>query len=154
MIQIYTDGATKGNPGPGGYGAIILYGKHQKRISGGFRKTTNNRMELLAVIKAIETLKSTHEIEVISDSKYVVNSINKWVYGWEMSNFTTCKNPDLWRRYVEVSKPHAIQCTWVKGHAGNHFNEIADKLASNAAYNDRENIDVEYEKLIQDDKSN
>ena len=135
MIEIYTDGASSGNPGPGGYGVILRSGRHYKELSEGFRKTTNNRMELLAVIKALEAIKSPGQTVVIySDSKYVIDAIDKkWVYGWLQKGFKDKKNKDLWLRYLDVSKLHNIKFIWVRGHAGHKENERCDELAV-AAY--------------------
>ncbi|MDP9048969.1 MAG: ribonuclease HI [Bacteroidota bacterium] len=134
MIEIFTDGASSGNPGPGGYGAILRSGNHYKELSEGFRKTTNNRMELLAVIKALEALKSPNQTVVIySDSKYVIDAIDKrWVYGWLQKGFKDKKNKDLWLRYLDVAKKHNIKFIWVRGHAGHKENERCDELAVNA----------------------
>jgi len=135
MIEIYTDGASSGNPGPGGYGVILRSGKHYKELSEGFRKTTNNRMELLAVIKALEALKSPGQTVVIySDSKYVIDAIDqKWVYSWLQKGFKDKKNKDLWLRYLDIAKQHNIKFIWVRGHAGHKENERCDELAV-AAY--------------------
>jgi len=134
MIEIFTDGAASGNPGPGGYGVVLRSGKHYKELSQGFRKTTNNRMELLAVIKALEALKAPNqEVVICSDSKYVIDAIEKrWVYGWVQKGFKDKKNKDLWMRYLEVSKLHNIKFKWVKGHAGHPENERCDELAVQA----------------------
>ena len=134
MIEIFTDGAASGNPGPGGYGVVLRSGKHYKELSQGFRKTTNNRMELLAVIKALEALKAPNqEVVICSDSKYVIDAIEKrWVYGWVQKGFKDKKNKDLWMRYLEVSKLHHIKFKWVKGHAGHPENERCDELAVQA----------------------
>jgi ribonuclease HI len=131
MIEIFTDGSSSGNPGPGGYGAILRSGSHYKELSEGFRKTTNNRMELLAVIKALEALKSPNQdVMLYSDSKYVIDSIEKkWVYGWYKKGFAGKKNKDLWLRYLAVSKLHNIKFNWVRGHAGHPENERCDQLA-------------------------
>ncbi|GAA4310852.1 ribonuclease HI [Mucilaginibacter gynuensis] len=131
MIELFTDGASSGNPGPGGYGAILRSGKHYKELSAGYRKTTNNRMELMAVIKGLEALKSPNQtVTVYSDSKYVIDSIEKkWVYGWVQKGFKDKKNKDLWLRYLELSKLHNIRFVWVKGHAGHPENERCDQLA-------------------------
>ncbi len=131
MIEIFTDGASSGNPGPGGYGAILRSGKHYKELSEGFRKTTNNRMELLAVIKALEALKSPNQdVLLYSDSKYVIDAIEKrWVHGWLQKGFAGKKNKDLWLRYLEVSKLHKIKFIWVRGHNGHPENERCDQLA-------------------------
>ena len=133
-VSIYTDGASRGNPGRGGYGAVLIYGNHQKEISKGFKNTTNNRMELLAVIDALALLKESCEVEIYSDSKYVVDSIEKrWVDGWVKKGFKDKKNPDLWRKFLEVRKIHKIKMIWVKGHNGHPLNERCDQLATAAA---------------------
>jgi ribonuclease HI len=131
MIEIFTDGASSGNPGPGGYGVILRSGKHYKELSAGYRKTTNNRMELLAVIKGLEAIKSINQsVTVYSDSKYVIDAIEKkWVYGWLQKGFKDKKNKDLWLRYLDISKLHTIKFTWVRGHAGHPENERCDVLA-------------------------
>ncbi|MHB8209447.1 ribonuclease HI [Mucilaginibacter sp.] len=131
MIEIFTDGASSGNPGPGGYGVILRSGQHYKELSEGFRKTTNNRMELLAVIKGLEAIKAPkQDVMIFSDSKYVIDSIEKrWVYGWVQKGFKDKKNKDLWLRYLEVSKLHNIKFTWVRGHNGHPENERCDELA-------------------------
>ena len=131
MIEIFTDGASSGNPGPGGYGVILRSGKHYKELSQGFRKTTNNRMELLAVIKGLEALKNLkQDVTIYSDSKYVIDAIEKkWVQGWLKKGFAGKKNKDLWLRYLEVSKLHQIRFVWVRGHAGHPENERCDELA-------------------------
>ena len=145
-IVAYTDGSSLGNPGPGGFGCILLETekKVKKEISQGFRLTTNNRMELLAVITALETLKFTNtEITIITDSKYVVDAVEKrWVFGWVQKNFKGKKNSDLWRRFLDVYKTHRVKFQWIKGHAGHHWNEEADKLAV-AAANDSANFKVD-----------
>lgn len=137
-ITIYTDGAAKGNPGNGGYGAVMLSGNHRKELSEGFIKTTNNRMELLSVIVALEQIKSDGaDVTIFSDSKYVVDSVEKrWVFGWEKKGFAKKKNVDLWKRYLKVHKRHNIKFQWVKGHAGNPLNERCDQLAVAAALGD------------------
>ena len=134
-IIIYTDGSAKGNPGRGGYGVVMLSGKHRKEISKGFLLTTNNRMELLAVIVGIENVKKLNsEIVVYSDSKYVVNAIEKgWLFDWQKKNFKGKKNPDLWIRFLSVYKKHSIRFLWVKGHNNNIENEHCDRLAVSAA---------------------
>jgi ribonuclease HI len=131
MIEIFTDGASSGNPGPGGYGVILRSGQHYKELAEGFRKTTNNRMELLAVIKGLEAIKTPkQDVMIFSDSKYVIDSIEKrWVYGWVQKGFKDKKNKDLWLRYLEVSKLHNIKFTWVRGHNGHPENERCDELA-------------------------
>lgn len=135
MISIYTDGAARGNPGPGGFGTILLFNGHKKEISAGYRLTTNNRMELLAVIVGLESLKNENEtVTIYSDSKYVVDSIAlKWVFGWEKKGFSNKKNPDLWKRFLKVYRKHNVQIEWVKGHAENEWNNRCDVLATTAA---------------------
>lgn len=134
-ITIYTDGASRGNPGPGGYGTVMLAGPYRKEMSEGFRKTTNNRMELLAVIKGLEALKKEgSEVLVYSDSKYVVDAVTKgWVWGWIKKGFKGKKNEDLWRRFLDIYQKHKVELKWVKGHAGNAENERCDQLAVQAA---------------------
>ena len=135
MIEIFTDGASSGNPGPGGYGAILRSGDHYKELSGGFRKTTNNRMELMAVISALEAIKKPNQtVTIYSDSKYVIDAIEKkWVYGWIKKGFKDKKNKDLWLRLMNVYQLHQIRLVWVKGHAGHPENERCDELAVAAA---------------------
>jgi ribonuclease HI len=147
-IVIYTDGSALGNPGPGGYGILMLYKNQKKEISQGYRLTTNNRMELLAVIVALETLKvSDRDVLIYSDSKYVIDSVTKrWVFGWVRKGFKGKKNADLWRRFLKVYPKNRVQFEWVKGHANNPGNERVDKLAV-AASNDKKNhlVDEGYE---------
>lgn len=135
MIELYTDGASSGNPGPGGYGAILRSGQHYRELAEGFRKTTNNRMELLAVIKGLEALKQPgQEVVVYSDSKYVIDSVEKgWLNGWVRKGFVGKKNKDLWLRYLRIAKLHRIRFVWVKGHAGHAENERCDRLAVQAS---------------------
>jgi ribonuclease HI len=131
MIEIFTDGASSGNPGPGGYGVILRSGQHYKELSEGFRKTTNNRMELLAVIKGLEAIKlPKQDVTIFSDSKYVIDAVEKrWVHGWVAKGFKDKKNKDLWLRYLEISKMHHIKFNWVRGHNGHPENERCDELA-------------------------
>ena len=133
-VVIHTDGGASGNPGPGGYGAILQWGGHRKEFTAGYRLTTNNRMELLAVIVALEAHKRDGvEVWVVSDSKYVIDSVVKgWVFNWEKKGFKGKKNPDLWMRFLRVYRKHKVQFDWVKGHAGNPMNERADQLAVSA----------------------
>jgi ribonuclease HI len=147
MITLYTDGSSRGNPGPGGFGVVLMFKQHRKEISGGFRMTTNNRMELLAVITGLEALKDPgHEVLIYSDSKYVIDSVEKgWLMGWVKKNFKDKKNEDLWRRYLYVSSKHKIRFQWVKGHAGNKENERCDVLATQAADGPGKLIDFGYE---------
>ena len=130
-IKIYTDGSAKGNPGKGGYGVVMLFQEHRKEISEGFRLTTNNRMELLAVIVGLESIKKFNEkVVVFSDSRYVVDAVEKgWVFSWEKTNFNKKKNPDLWIRFLKIYRKHHISFTWIKGHANNSENERCDFLA-------------------------
>ncbi len=132
---MYTDGGASGNPGPGGYGTLLMYGEHVKEMSEGFRLTTNNRMELLAVIVGLEALtRDGIEVDVYSDSKYVVDAVEKrWVFGWEKKGYKDKKNPDLWQRFLCVYRRHQVRFHWVKGHAGNPLNERVDAMAV-AAY--------------------
>ena len=146
-VIIYTDGSAKGNPGNGGYGVVLISGIHRKEISEGYRLTTNNRMELLAVIIGLESLKTKKEnVTVYSDSKYVVDAVNKkWVFGWEKKNFNKKKNPDLWIRFLKIFKKHMVTFIWIKGHAENVENEKCDYLAVSAAENEQLKIDAWYE---------
>lgn len=147
-IFLYTDGSSLGNPGPGGYGIVLLSEKgHYKEISEGFRKTTNNRMELLSVIVGLEKIKNKNsEIVVVSDSKYVVDAINKgWIDNWQKKGLSKKKNPDLWRKFLDVSKGLNLTFDWVKGHAGNKYNEKCDQLAVKAAKGKNLKIDYGFE---------
>lgn len=134
-VTIYADGACSGNPGPGGYGAILIYNGKEKEISGGEKNTTNNKMEMMAVIKALEVLKEKCDVEVYSDSAYVVNSINnKWVYSWKKNNWiksdkTKAKNIELWEELLKLISFHKVKFIKVKGHADNEYNNRCDKLA-------------------------
>ena len=147
-IEIYTDGSAKGNPGKGGYGIVLLYKGRRKEISEGFRLTTNNRMELLAIIVAIEAIKKDLEnITIYSDSKYVINAVEKgWLFNWEKTNFNKKKNPDLWIRFLKAYRKHKILFKWVKGHSNNTENERCDYLAVNASENLPLSVDSWYEK--------
>ena len=149
-INLYTDGSAKGNPGKGGYGVVLIAGKHYKEISRGFRYTTNNRMELLAVIVGLEHLKSNKsDVVVFSDSKYVVDAVEKkWVFGWEKKNFNKKKNPDLWIRFLKIYKKQKVSFVWVKGHANNKENERCDVLAVQAAESKNLLTDQWYENNI------
>lgn len=155
FIEIYTDGSSRGNPGPGGYGTILVFNGKEKELAEGFRRTTNNRMELLAVIKGLEALKTNaHPIKVYSDSKYVVDAINqKWVFGWMKKQFKGKKNPDLWMKWYEVQKPFKVEYIWVKGHAGHHYNERCDVLAVNAAQASNLKIDAIFESQEKEEDS-
>lgn len=130
-IFLYTDGASSGNPGPGGYGVVLRCGGHEKEMSGGFVRTTNNRMELLAVIKGLEAIKWDNAVvEVFSDSTYVVKAVNEgWLQGWERKGWKKVKNPDLWQRFLAVYRRHRVSFHWLKGHAGHPENERCDALA-------------------------
>ena len=143
-VVAYTDGTSRGNPGPGGYGAVLLYvapdgTEHRREFCAGYARTTNNRMELLGAIVALEALKVPCEVELHSDSQYVVNAFNQhWVDGWQRKGWKTAgkkpvKNPDLWRRLLAAMEPHEVKWVWVKGHAGHALNERADELATMAA---------------------
>jgi len=148
-ISIYTDGSARGNPGPGGYGAVLISGKHRKEISQGYRHTTNNRMELLSVIVALEALKiKGSEVTVYSDSKYVVEAIEKgWLQDWVKKDFKKKKNRDLWLRFLKIYSKHKVRFVWVKGHANNVENNVCDKLAVEASSLPDLLIDEEYENL-------
>ena len=147
MITIYTDGASRGNPGPGGYGVVMIYGSLRKEISEGFRLTTNNRMELLSVIVGLETLKKEGTpVTIYSDSKYVVDAVEqKWVFGWEKKHFKDKKNPDLWMRFLRIYRKHHVKFVWVNGHASNKENNRCDELAVEAALGRDLKTDVGYE---------
>lgn len=134
-ITIYTDGAASGNPGPGGYGAVLLSGPHRKEISQGFKLTTNNRMELMAVIVALEALKNeNNDVTVYTDSKYVADAVEKkWLFEWEKKDFKKKKNKDLWKKFLELYRKHKIDFIWIKGHNDNIENERCDRLAVEAS---------------------
>lgn len=133
-ITIYTDGAARGNPGPGGYGVVLISGRHRLEKSEGFRLTTNNRMELLAVIIGLEALKiPDSKVIVYTDSRYVADSVEKgWVFQWESKAFKKKKNPDLWVRFLRIYRKHNVRFVWIKGHASNTENELCDHLAVEA----------------------
>lgn len=137
MIKIYTDGAARGNPGPGGYGVVLKYQKHRRELSQGYKLTTNNRMELLAVIVGLEAIKqSGWDVLIYSDSKYVVDAVEKgWIWQWEKKGFKKKKNIDLWKRFIPLYRKHKIQFKWLKGHAGDPENERCDYLAVRSAEN-------------------
>lgn len=149
-VHIYTDGAAKGNPGPGGYGVVMeLVGTpHKKEFYEGFRHTTNNRMELLAVIVGLEKLKNPNmKVLVVSDSKYVVDSVlKKWVFGWEKKGFVDRKNPDLWKRFLDIYRKHNVDFKWIKGHNNHPQNERCDELAVFASSQKTLSVDAFYEK--------
>ena len=154
-IQLYADGACHGNPGPGGYGVVLLFGEHRKELSGGYRKTTNNRMELMAVIKGMEALKEKCKVELYSDSKYVVDALsNGWAAKWRANGWRRNKrehaiNPDLWERLLELCEAHEVTFHWVRGHSGNPGNERCDQLATEAATQADLPADELYEGLVQ-----
>lgn len=154
-ITIYTDGSSLGNPGPGGYGVVMMAGCHRRELSAGYSLTTNNRMELLAVIVALEALKAPgHEVMVYSDSKYVVDAVTKgWLFGWEKKGFKDKKNPDLWQRFLVVYRRHRVGFTWVKGHASIPENERCDILATTAARGTNLLPDTGYDAASGDSKS-
>ncbi|MBR5855677.1 MAG: ribonuclease HI [Bacteroidales bacterium] len=135
VIYLYTDGASRGNPGPGGYGVVLRCGEHYKEISAGYACTTNNRMELLAVIVGLEAIKRKNAIvHIYSDSSYVVKAVNEgWLHKWLVKGLEKQKNPDLWERFLKVYKKHRVSFFWIKGHAGHPENERCDKLAVDAA---------------------
>ncbi|SFI10335.1 RNase HI [Tindallia magadiensis] len=151
-VEIYTDGGALGNPGKGGYGAILVYGEHRKEIAGGYQHTTNNRMEMMACIKALETLKEPCEVDIFSDSKYLVDSVMKgWAKRWQANNWKRNKkdkaeNSDLWKKLLELLEMHKVTLHWVKGHNGHPENERCDEMVKEAA--DKENlpIDAGYQK--------
>lgn len=137
-VKLYTDGACRGNPGRGGWGAILVYGKYEKEMSGGERETTNNRMELMAAIAGLEALKEDCIVELYSDSKYLVDAFTQgWVYGWRDHGWRRgkdeLKNPDLWARLYDLTERHKVNFIWVKGHDGHEYNERCDRLATAAA---------------------
>lgn len=137
-VEIFTDGACKGNPGKGGWGAILRMGAHEKEMSGSEKETTNNRMELMAAIQALKALNQPCRVSLHTDSKYVLDGITRWVFGWQKNGWKTAdkkpvKNGDLWMALVEAARPHTMEWIWVRGHDGHPENERADKLASDAA---------------------
>jgi ribonuclease HI len=152
-ITIYTDGAASGNPGPGGYGVVLISGRHRLEKSEGFRLTTNNRMELLAVITGLEALKKPgSRVRIYTDSKYVSDAVEKgWVFQWESKGFRKKKNPDLWMRFLKIYRQHIVEFTWIKGHANNAENEICDKLAVEASRSPALSEDTGYQP--EDDKN-
>ncbi|MCG3120171.1 MAG: Ribonuclease HI [bacterium] len=146
-VIIYTDGASQGNPGPGGYGVVLLHGDLRKELSAGYRRTTNNRMELMGVIAGLQALKTKCKVTIYSDSKYVVDSITKgWLQGWQAKGWKKVKNPDLWKILVDLLAQHEIKFKWVRGHAGNRENERCDVLSVQAAQQDDLPADAGYEK--------
>lgn len=149
-ITIFTDGSSRGNPGPGGYGIVMLSGPYRKEIAQGYKLTTNNRMELLAVIVALETLKNPNcAVTIYTDSRYVVDAVEKgWVFGWEKKHFSGKKNPDLWMRFLKIYRKHQVKFVWVKGHAQNKENNRCDALAVQASAQPVLLEDTEYENNI------
>lgn len=146
-VTIYTDGACSGNPGPGGYGVVLIYGSHRKELSEGYRLTTNNRMELLAAIIGLEALKRDGLIvKLFTDSQYLVNAVNNgWLFNWEKKEFAKKKNSDLWRRFLSVYRRHQVTLTWIKGHSNNPENERCDTLAVTASKGSHLHNDDGYE---------
>ena len=132
-IYLFSDGSSLGNPGEGGYCAILRYNENEKIVSGGQKLATNNQMELKAVIEGLKALKEPCEVEIVSDSSYVVRGINEWLKNWIKKGFAKVKNPELWQEYIKAAKNHKIKATWVKGHAGHKENEICDKIAKEEA---------------------
>lgn len=153
-IEIYTDGACSGNPGPGGYGTVLISGKHRKELSGGFRKTTNNRMEMLACIEGLRALNHPSTITLTSDSKYVVNAIEKgWAKrwrskGWQLSPSKAAKNPDLWKELLDLCEKHTVKFHWIKGHSGHIENERCDELAVAASQQNDLPADTAFENTL------
>ena len=151
QVTIYTDGACKNNPGPGGYGVVLQYGEHRKELSAGYRLTTNNRMEILAAIIGLEALKEPCKVRIVSDSQYLVNAIEKdWARrwqanGWMRGNKEKAVNPDLWERLLALCRTHKVRFEWVRGHAGHPENERCDKLATSAAASPNPAVDDFYE---------
>jgi len=154
-VTLYTAGACSKNPGPGGYGVVLLYDSHRKELSKGFRKTTNNRMEILAAIAGLEALKEPCRVTLYSDSQYLVNAVEKgWVRRWQANGWMRNKteravNPDLWERLLALCSIHQVQFKWLRGHAGHEENERCDELATSAARGPNLEIDEVYEKLAQ-----
>ena len=137
-VEVFTDGACKGNPGPGGWGVLLRIGHHEKEMSGSEPDTTNNRMEMLAAIKALEALNQPCRVTLHTDSKYVLDGITRWVFGWQKNGWKTAdrkpvKNADLWQALVVAARPHQVEWVWVRGHDGHPENERVDRLASDAA---------------------
>lgn len=153
-VDIYTDGGCLNNPGPGGFGAILLYGGHRKELSGGFRHTTNNRMEILAAIKGLEALKERCRVTIYSDSQYMVHAIEKgWALRWQSNGWKRNKkdkaiNPDLWEQLLRQCDRHEVRFQWIRGHVGTAENERADQLAGEASTSKEQAIDELYEKSV------
>ncbi len=150
-VQIYTDGACSGNPGQGGYGIILAYNEHRKELSGGYRLTTNNRMEMMAAIVGLESLKMPCDVTLYTDSRYLVDAVTKgWAKkwqanGWKRNKKEMAKNPDLWQKLLDLCKQHQVEFVWVKGHAGHPENERCDRLAVAASQQSELSIDAVYE---------
>ncbi|MDF1752585.1 MAG: ribonuclease HI [Verrucomicrobiales bacterium] len=149
QVTIYTDGSSRGNPGPGGYGTVLIFGKFEKKISQGYECTTNNRMEIMAALAGLKALKEPCEVTIYSDSKYLVNALTEgWMEGWKRNGWAkkkkseVLKNVDLWKEMDAAIQGHIIHWKWVKGHAGNKYNEICDQLATEAADGDNKVVDV------------
>jgi len=153
-IVIYTDGAARGNPGPGGYGVVLKHNERRKELSEGYRLTTNNRMELLAVIVALESLKIENSIvKIYTDSRYVADAVQQgWVFQWEAKNFKKKKNPDLWKRFLKIYPKHKVKFIWIKGHDNNLENERCDHLAVSASECNNLLVDEVYESEMNDDQ--
>ncbi len=153
-ITIYTDGAARGNPGPGGYGVVLISGRHRLELSEGYRLTTNNRMELMAVIAGLEALKIPgSDVTVYTDSKYVADAVEQgWVFQWESKFFKKKKNPDLWMRFLKVYREHKVRFVWIKGHDNNKENELCDRMAVEASGRKKLLEDEGY--LTEDGKNN
>ncbi|GGD57213.1 ribonuclease HI [Erythrobacter arachoides] len=138
QVEVFTDGACKGNPGPGGWGALLRMGRHEKELAGGEAHTTNNRMEMTAAIRALGALVEPCEVSLHTDSRYLIDGMTKWIHGWQKKGWMNAskkpvRNADLWHDLIEVARPHTIHWHWVKGHSGHTENERVDKLASDAA---------------------
>ncbi len=146
-VTIFTDGAARGNPGPGGYGVVLISGPYRKEMAQGFKLTTNNRMELLAVIVALETLKKVNsKVTIFTDSKYVADAVEKkWVFSWEKTRFKNKKNADLWLRFLKIYRQHHVKFHWIKGHSNNKENERCDHLAVQASKNESLLVDHGYQ---------
>lgn len=155
-IIVYTDGAARGNPGPGGFGAVLMAGSHRKEISQGYRLTTNNRMELLAVIVALEALRYLpSQVTVYTDSKYVSEAVDKgWLFDWERKQFKKKKNPDLWIRFLKIYRQHKVSFVWVKGHSNIPENERCDQLAVEASMGNNLPADTVYEQETKQQEGN
>ena len=164
QVTIYTDGSARGNPGPGGFGTVLLYKECKKQISGGFRLTTNNRMEILAAVVGLYSLRESCRVTLFSDSRYLVDAMTKgWLQNWQRQGWKRkgdngrpepLKNVDLWMRMVEVIEPHHVEWNWVRGHDGNRYNEICDALATTAADQRELPPDTFYEASVRQDALN